>query len=216
LARNTIQPARLAPVGDRPGDPAVVGEQPHHRALHEHVDAQGHGPVLEGPDHLQAGAVADVGQAGEAVAAEVALEDAAVVGAVEQRPPLLQLVDPVGGLLGVELGHPPAVEHLAAAHGVAEVHPPVVVGVDVAHGGGDAALGHDRVRLAQQGLADQGGPGPPVVGLDGGPQAGPAGPDDDDVEVVGLVLGHGLEQPPRVADGAGRDQSDVHGRRGPR
>jgi hypothetical protein len=124
------------------------------------------------------------------VAAEVALEDAAVVGAVEQRPPLLQLVHPVGGLLGVQLGHPPAVEHLAAAHGVAEVHPPVVLGVDVAHGGGDAALGHHRVGLAEQRLADQGGAGPPFVGLDGGPQAGPAGPDDDDVELVGLVLGH--------------------------
>jgi hypothetical protein len=33
------------------------------------------------------------------------------------------------------------------------------------------------------------------VGLDGGPQAGPAGPDDDDVEVVGLVLGHVLRTP---------------------
>ena len=116
------QAARLAPVGDSARDPVIILEQAHHRALHEHLDAGGHGPVLEGPDHLQAGAVADVGQAGEAVAAEVALEDAAVVGAVEQAPPLLQLVDPVGHLLGVELGHAPAVEHLAAAHGVAEVH----------------------------------------------------------------------------------------------
>jgi hypothetical protein len=33
------------------------------------------------------------------------------------------------------------------------------------------------------------------VGLDGGPQAGPAGPDDDDVEGMGLVLGHGSRTP---------------------
>jgi hypothetical protein len=33
------------------------------------------------------------------------------------------------------------------------------------------------------------------VGLDGGPQAGAAGPDDDDVELVGLVLGHRSRTP---------------------
>jgi hypothetical protein len=57
----------------------------------------------------------------------------------------------------VELRHAPVVEHLAAAHGVAEVDLPVVLGPDVAHGGGYAALGHDGVGLAQQRLADQGG-----------------------------------------------------------
>ncbi len=50
-----------------------VLEQLGDRALHEHVDAEGHGALLEGPDHLQAGAVTDVSEAGVAVAAEVAL-----------------------------------------------------------------------------------------------------------------------------------------------
>src|SRR4030067_496569 len=54
--------------------------------------------------------------------AEVALRDEAGLGAVEQRPPLLQLEHPVGRLLGVELGHAPVVEHLDAAHGVADVY----------------------------------------------------------------------------------------------
>src|SRR3712207_7414386 len=40
-----------------------------------------------------------------------------------------------------------------SAHGVAEVHPPVVLGVQVGHRRGDPALGHDRVRLAEQRLA---------------------------------------------------------------
>ena len=105
-----------------------VLEQLGDRALHEHVDAERDRALLEGADHLQAGAVADVGEPGVAVAAEVALGDQAVVGAVEQRAPLLELDDPLGRLLGVQLGHPPVVEHLPAAHGVAEVHLPVVLG----------------------------------------------------------------------------------------
>ena len=83
--------------------------------------------------------------------------DQAVLGAVEQRAPGLELPDPLRRLLGVQLGHPPVVEELAAAHGVAEVHLPVVLGVDVAHRRGDAALGHHRVRLAEQRLADDRG-----------------------------------------------------------
>ena len=148
--------AGRAPVADRARDAALgVGQQAQDLALHEDVDAHGDDLLLQRADQLQAGAVADVGQAGVAVAAEVALEDAAVLGAVEERAPALELVDPVGRLLGVELRHAPVVEHLAAAHGVAEVDLPVVLGPDVAHGGGHAALGHDGVRLAEQRLADE-------------------------------------------------------------
>ena len=106
--------------------------------------------MLEHPDHLQAGPVADVGQAGEPMAAEVALEDAPVRRAVEDGPPLLELEHPLGSVLGVDLGHLPVRQQLAAAHRVAEVHLPVVVGIDVAEGGGDPALGHHGVRLAEQ------------------------------------------------------------------
>ena len=106
--------------------------------------------MLEGADHLQAGAVADVGEPGVAVAAEVALADQPVRRPVEERAPVLELHDPLGRLLGVELRHPPVVEHLPAAHGVAEVHLPVVLGVEVAHRRGRATLGHHRVRLAEQ------------------------------------------------------------------
>jgi hypothetical protein len=130
-----------------------------------------------------------VGQAGVAVATEVALGDAPVLGAVEQRTPALQLVDPVGRLLGVDLRHAPVVEHFAAAHGVAEVDLPVVLGPDVAHGGGHAALGHDGVRLAEQRLAHQRHAQAALLGLDGGAQSGAAGADDDDVVVVRLVVG---------------------------
>jgi hypothetical protein len=129
-----------------------------------------------------------VREPGVAVAAEVALADQPVGSAVEQRAPVLELAHPVGRFLGVQLGHAPVVEHLPAAHGVAEVHPPVVLGPRVRHRRRDAALGHDGVRLAQQGLADDRRARAVLRGLDGGPQAGTSRPDHDDVVVVPFEL----------------------------
>ena len=63
----------LAPVADRPADAVAVLEQALDIALHVDVDALVHGVLLERADHLEAGAVADVGEARVAVAAEVAL-----------------------------------------------------------------------------------------------------------------------------------------------
>ena len=179
------------PVGDAPRGAAVgVVHDAQHLALHEDVGAHGHDLLLERADQLEPGAVAHVGQAREAVTAEVALEDLAVGRAVEERPPLLELVDAVRRLLGVQLGHAVVVEHLAAAHGVAEVHHPVVLGVDVAHRCGHAALGHDGVGLAQQGLGDDGDPEAALQGLDGRAQPGAARADDHDVVLVVFVGGH--------------------------
>ena len=110
--------------------------------------------ILQRADHLEAGAVADVREARIAVAAEVALQDAAVRRAVEHRAPRLELAHAVRRFLGVQLGHAPVVEVLAAAHRVGEVHLPVVAVVDVAERRGDAAFGHHGVRLAEQRLAD--------------------------------------------------------------
>src|SRR5262249_33846225 len=111
------EPAALAVVAERPRDAVAVLQQPDDRALHVDRHALVDAVVLEGADHLQPGAVADVGQARVLVAAEVALEDAAVLRAVEDGAPRLQFADAGGGLLGVELGHAPVVDVLAAAHG---------------------------------------------------------------------------------------------------
>ena len=198
------------PVPERPGDAPAVLQQVGDGALHEHVDPECHRSLLQGPDHLQAGPVADVGQAGVAVAAEVPLADQAVRGAVEQGPPLLELPHPLGGLLGVQLGHAPVVEQLAAAHGVAEVDLPVVLGPQVAHGRGDAPFRHHRVRLAEQALADHGGPGARFVGSDGRPQAGAAGADHDHVVRVAFDIGHQIHPPcPRVPLAARRTYRSV-------
>ena len=119
------------------------------------VDAAVDAVILQRADHLEAGAIADVREARILVAAEVALEDAAVLRAIEDRAPRLELADAVGRFLGVQLGHAPVVQVLAAAHRVGEVDLPVVAVVDVAERRGDAAFGHDGVRLAEQRLADQ-------------------------------------------------------------
>ena len=145
--------------------------------------------VLEAADHLEPRAVADVGEARVAVAAEVALVDQALFGAIEDRPPGLELVDAIGGLLSVQLGHAPLAEELAAAHRVAEVDLPAVALVGVGERGCRTTLGHDRVSLAEQRLADHAGVEALLGALDGRAQAGPAGSDDDDVVLDGLDLG---------------------------
>jgi hypothetical protein len=183
------QVALLAIVAERAGDPPGVDEQLDDRVLHVDLEPLVDAVVLQGPDHLEARSIADVGEPRVAVAAEVALEDAPVLGAIEDRAPGLELAHPFGRLLGVQLRHPPVVEVLAAAHGVGEVDLPAVAVVDVRHRRGHPALGHDRVRLAEQRLADEPDGEAGGGGLDRRPQAGAAGADDDDVVLVGLDVG---------------------------
>ncbi len=147
-----------------------------------------HRPVLEGADHLEAGPVADVGEARVRVATERALEDPAVVGPVEDGAPPLELANPIRRLGRVELGHARVVQQLAADHRVAEVDLPRVAGGHVGQRRGDAPLGHHRVGLAEQRLADEPDVGPGRLRLDRRPQARAARPDDQDVVRTGLDL----------------------------
>ena len=64
---------------------------------------------------------------------------------------------------------------------------PGVVGVDVAHSGGDAALRHHGVRLAQERLGHYPDREPLLPCGDRRPQAGAAGADDQDVVLAHLV-----------------------------
>src|SRR5665213_2087329 len=103
-----------SPVGDTPGDSTtVVVDQFQYLALHEDVGVHRDDFLLERADQFQAGAVAHVGETGVAVTTEVALEDLAILGAVEQRPPLLEFPDAVRRLLGVQFGHAVVIEVLA-------------------------------------------------------------------------------------------------------
>ena len=150
------------PVAEGAGDARVPRDQPRDRAFHVDLDAERDRTILQGPDHLQAGAVADVRQPRVRMPPERPLQDPPVSRPIEDRAPQLQLAHPRRCLRRVELGHPWVVEELAADHRVAEVDLPRIGGRDVPEGGGDPAFGHDRVRFAEQGLADEPDVGPGI------------------------------------------------------
>ena len=168
---------------------AIAGrEQRGQRVLHAYVDARGvHQLVLTRADQLEAGAVTDVGEALPRVRAERALHDQPVVRAIEDAAPALQLEHAIDDLVRVELDHPPVVEQLAAEHRVGEMHLPAVLGIDIADAGGDAALRHHGVRLAEQRLAHHRHRAARLRRGDRGAHAGAARPDDEDVAFDGVV-----------------------------
>ena len=88
------------------------------------------------------------------MAAEVALKNPAVLGAVEERAPCLEFAHAFRRFFGVQLRHAPVVEILPAAHGIGEMHAPVVAIVDIGQSRGNAAFGHHGVRFAEQRFAD--------------------------------------------------------------
>ena len=124
------------------------------------IDALMDAVILQGADHLEARAVAHVRQPRIAMAAEIALQNAAVLGAIEHRAPGFELAHARRRFLGVQLRHAPIVQILAAAHGVGEVDAPVVAIVDVAHRRRHAAFGHHGVRFAEQRFRNHAGLAP--------------------------------------------------------
>ena len=57
--------------------------------------------ILKRADHLEAGAVAHMGETGIAMASKIALKNPAVAGAVEERAPSLQFVHALRRFFGV-------------------------------------------------------------------------------------------------------------------
>ena len=90
LGREHVEAAALAVVGQHAGRAAAVEQQLDDGVLHVHGHAQVDGVVLQRADQLEAGAIADVRQPRIAMAAEVALVDAAVRRAIEHRAPALR------------------------------------------------------------------------------------------------------------------------------
>ena len=190
LGAEEQEASALAFVPAGAGHAAIVGRQIDDGAFHVDGDAGVDGVILERADQLQARPIADMREAWIAVAAEVALQDAPIGGPVEDRAPRLELAHAIGRFPGVDLGHPPVVDVLAAAHRVGEVHLPAVAIVDVGQRRRDAAFGHHRVRLAEQRLADQADRHAGGRRLDGRAQPGAAGADHEDVVVVSRVGRH--------------------------
>jgi hypothetical protein len=123
------------------------------------------------------------------VPAKVPLEDAAVLGAVEDGAPVLELTDAIRSFLRVELGHAPVIELLPAEHRVAEVDLPGVLGIHVRERCRHAPLGHHRVCLAEERLADHAGARAGGGRLDRGAEPRAAGADHQHIEVVRLEPG---------------------------
>ena len=185
LCREHVERALLPVVGQDACRPSGIEHEVDDRVLHVDLDAEVCRVVLQRANQFEPGAVADVRQPRIAVAAEVALVDPAVLGAIEHRAPGLELAHAIGSLLGVDLRHPPVVDVLTAAHGVGKMHAPVVAVVVVAHGGGHAAFRHHGVSLAEERFADQADRNPGIRGLDRGTQSGTTRPDDQDVVGMG-------------------------------
>ena len=168
----------------------VVLEDVADGGFHEDVDALVHALVLKRTDHFQARPVTDMCQAGVGVATEIPLVESTFASAVEDSTPFLEFPDPFGSFLRVKLGHAVLVEVLAALHGVAEMCLPAVPVVGAGQSGGNTALGHHRVGLAQKRLADQGRFGTGGRRFNRSSESGPAGPDHHHVVFMGFVLVH--------------------------
>src|ERR671921_2365505 len=179
--------AVLTCVGQGADDPSFLLEELGDGRLHVDLRVGGEDLPLHGPDELEPCPVADVAEAAVGMAAEGTLGDPALRRPVEECPPLLELVDPVWGLFGEGLDHPPVIEELAAPHGVDKVLAPGVVGVDVPDRGRDTALGHDGVGLAQQALGDDADRQAVLGRRYRGPETRSSGADDQDVVLARLV-----------------------------
>ena len=138
----------------------------------------------------KAGPIAHVGQPWIFVTTKVSLQDATIVGSIEHCAPSFEFTHPVGRFLGVQFGHAPVVDVLATAHGVGEMHFPVVAIIDIGQRGRDPALGHYRVRFAEQTFANH-----PDRYAGGGcfdrcAQSCTAGADNKNVVLESFVVGH--------------------------
>ena len=138
----------LAVVSAGARDAARVQQQAQHGAFHVDFHAGVDAVILKRADHLEAGAIADMGQPGIAMASEVALKNPAVDGAVEERAPGFEFAHALRRFFGVQLRHAPVVQILAAPHRVGEMHAPVVAIIDVGQSSSNTAFGHHGVRFA--------------------------------------------------------------------
>ena len=110
--------------------------------LHVNVDALMNAVILQGADHLQAGAIADMREPRIFVPAKISLQDAPVFCAIEHRAPGFQFPHAIGRFFRVQLGHPPIVDILAAAHRVGEMHFPIVTIVKSSYAGKAVEFGN--------------------------------------------------------------------------
>ena len=188
FASEQPKPTAFTIIAERADDAALALQERGDRGFHVDVDAEVDRVILERANHLEPGAVANVGEPRIPVSAKVALQNPPIVRAVEHRAPRFQFANTIGRLLRVQLRHPSVVHVLTAAHGVCEVHLPVVTIIHVTHRRRGAALRHHGVRLAEQRLAHESDAHTGCGRLNRCTQARPAGANDEDVVFVRLIV----------------------------
>ena len=104
--------------------------------------------ILQGADHFQAGAIANMREARVFMAAKISLQNSTVFRPIENRAPGLEFAHPGRRFPRVQFRHSPIVDVLPAAHRVGEMHFPVIAIVDIRERGRDSAFGHHGVRFA--------------------------------------------------------------------
>jgi hypothetical protein len=185
-----VKSAALAIICKRACDATAVLQQRDYRVFHEYVETQMDSMVLKGADHLQTGAVAHMREPRIPMAAEIPLQNSTIAGAIKKRAPGLQFTHARWSLLGMQLRHSPVIQVLTAAHGVGKVNTPAVPVVHISHCRGYATLGHDGVCFAEKRFRNDRGLHTGGRDLDGSPQTGSPGSNDQNVMLMRDVLAH--------------------------
>src|SRR5262249_21366382 len=100
LRAKNFETAALPIITESSDHPLAILEQTQNGVLHENLDPLVHSVILEGADHFQPRAISDMGEARIFVSAEIALQDPAVFGAIEDRAPGFELADACRRFLG--------------------------------------------------------------------------------------------------------------------
>src|ERR1700746_680528 len=146
--------------------------------------------VLQCTDHLEASAVSDMHQPGIAMPTEITLKDPPIVCTIEKSTPCFQFADARRCFLGMQFGHPPITQVLAATHRVGKVNAPTIPVVHISHCRSYAALGHYSVCLAQKRFRNDSNAYPGRRSLDCGAQPGAPRANDQNIVFMADVFGH--------------------------
>src|SRR6266404_276022 len=146
--------------------------------------------ILKGTYHLETGAIANMTKTLESMTAKCSLQNLSIAGSIEHRSPLFQLANSIWRLLRMNVGHPPVVQKLPAAHRVAKMRAPIVRLVHIRNRCGDAAFSHDSVRLAEERFTDDTNLYSLTKRLDRRTQASATCANDEHIVLVRLVFLH--------------------------
>jgi hypothetical protein len=146
--------------------------------------------ILQGADHFKPSSIANVRESRIAMTTEISLQDSAVSRSIEKRTPRFQFAHARGRFLGVKLRHAPAIKILPTAHRIGKVNAPIVSVVHIAHRRGYATFRHYGMSFAEERFGDHGDFYTSTRSFYSRSQTGASGTNDQNIVLVGDVLGH--------------------------